>query len=112
MAFTATSDVTNGIAKITLSGELDANAAPVFRTEVEQVAAQQPRRLVLMMQELDYMASAGLRVLIYARQRMAQNVDIFVVGAQESVRETLEKTGFHHSVTELETYDPAVIENL
>ncbi len=112
MALNVTSALNNGIAKITLAGELDANSAPLFRSEIEKVAAEHPRRLVLLLEALDYMASAGLRVLIYARQQMAREVDIFVVGAQEGVRDTLEKTGFHHSVTQLDSYDAAVIESI
>jgi len=112
MALNVTSSVTNGIAKITLVGELDASSASLFRSEIEKVAPEHPRRLVLVMDELDYMASAGLRVLIFARQQMAHEVDIFIVGAQEGVRDTLEKTGFHNSVTQLDTYDAAVIESI
>jgi anti-anti-sigma factor len=45
------------------------------------------------------MASAGLRVLIYAKQKMGTGVDITLKGTQPMVKDTLEKTGFHHSVT-------------
>jgi anti-sigma B factor antagonist len=112
MAFNVSSETTNGIAKITLSGELDAAAAPRFRDEVEKVSAQQPKRLVLLMQGLEYIASAGLRVLIFARQKMGRDVDIYVIAPQEQVKDTLEKTGFHHSVIEMDTYDAATIENI
>lgn len=98
MAFNATLETSQDIAKVTLSGELDASSAPAFKTEVEKAAASQPQQLVLMMQGLDYMASAGLRVLIYAKQKMGADVDIYVVGCQEMVADTLKKTGFDQSV--------------
>jgi anti-anti-sigma factor len=110
MAFKATSQVTDGVAKITLSGELDAASAPAFKAEVEKVIAERPRRLALLVDQLEYVASAGLRVLIFAKQKLGGDVDIFVVGAQPAVAETLRLTGFNYSVIMLDEYDAAQIE--
>jgi anti-anti-sigma factor len=110
MAFSATLEILDKTAAITLSGSLDASTAPIFKTEVEKAAAAGVKRLVLMMQDLEYMASAGLRVLIFTKQKMGSEADIYVVGAQEMVLETLEKTGFDQSVIIVDEYDPAKIE--
>jgi anti-anti-sigma factor len=110
MAFSNTLEIENGIAKITLDGDLDATSAATFRDTIAEAAAQNPRALVLMMANLDYMASAGLRSLIFAKQKMGAAVDIYVIGAQESVIETLELTGFQNSVISLATYEPDIIE--
>ncbi len=110
MAFNSTLVMTNGTATVTLSGELDAASAPQFKAEVERAAAQQPKRLVLMMAGLNYMASAGLRVLVFAKQKMGTGVDIYMVGTQESVLETITLTGFQNSVILLDKYDAAKIE--
>lgn len=112
MAFHLTSETVNGIAKLTLVGELDAASAGTFRETIEQAAASLPKRLVLIADGLTYMASAGLRALVFARQKMGAHVDIYLIGVQEPVRETLEMTGFHHSVILLDTYDAAEIENV
>lgn len=99
MAFTATLEKTSeATAKITLSGELDASTAPTFKTEVENATASPVQRLVLDMKDLEYMASAGLRVLIYAKQKIGMDTDLYVVGPQEPVLDTLTKTGFASSV--------------
>ena len=110
MAFAATLETSGNIAAITLSGELDANSAGEFRARVEEAAASNPDKLVLRMEDLSFMASAGLRVLIFAKQKMGSAVDLFVVAPQEPVRETMEMTGFHHSVIMLDEYDAAEIE--
>lgn len=104
MTLQVSSDVNAGVAKITLAGELDASSAPLFRAEIEKVAALQPSRLVLFVKDLDFMASAGLRVLIFAKQKLGAEVATFIVQPQESIIDTLEKTGFHHSVTIVEDY--------
>jgi anti-anti-sigma factor len=105
MAFNSDLNVEGQAVVITLAGELDASAAPEFRDRVEEAAKHSPQRLVLKMEDLSYMASAGLRTLVFAKQKMGPDVDIYVVGVQEPVRETIELTGFHHSVIMVESYD-------
>lgn len=110
MAFTATLESATDVAKITLTGELDASSANIFKAEIEKAAIGKPKHLVLMLQELDYMASAGLRVLIFAKQKMGVDVDIYVVGAQELILDTLEKTGFIQGVIAVDDYDSIQLE--
>jgi anti-anti-sigma factor len=113
MAFDVTLEMTDkGIAKIALVGELDSSVAPDFKAEVENAAEQGAKRLVLLMKDLEYMSSAGLRVLIFAKQKMGRDVDVYVVGAQEMVMETITMTGFHHSVIVLDEYDAAATEEI
>lgn len=112
MAFNVTSEVNDGIAKVALAGELDASVAGEFRDVIESVAAEQPKRVVLLLDGLTFMASAGLRVLIFAKQKLGSMVDLYVVGAQGNVLETMTMTGFHHSVILLDSYDASEIENV
>jgi anti-anti-sigma factor len=91
---------------IKLSGELDAATAPQFRQAVEKAAEAKPKRLVFLMGELDFMASAGLRMLIFARQKMGSGVSIYVIGSHGPVLSTLTMSGFHHSVILQDTYTP------
>lgn len=106
MAFTADLEIIkDSFVKITLSGELDGATAADFKTKVEEAAAKNPKKLFLMMQDLEFMASAGLRVLIFAKQKMGTDVDICMVGVQEMVMDTIKKTGFDQSVYLLELDD-------
>jgi len=91
---------------IKLSGELDAATAPQFREAVEKAAEAKPKRLVFLMGELEFMASAGLRVLIFARQKMGAGVSLYVIGSRGPVLNTLTMSGFHHSVILQDTYTP------
>jgi anti-anti-sigma factor len=112
MAFEANLEMDKGIAKVTLIGELDASVANLFREKIEEAAQQEAKRLVLLMEQLEYMSSAGLRVLVFAKQKMGTSVDIYVVGAQPQVVEPIRQTGFHRSVEMLDAYDAAQIENI
>ena len=98
MTFKANLEIINETAKITLAGELDANTAPLFKEQIEEALKENIKCLVLLMQDLEYMASSGLRVLIFAKQKLGATVDIYLIKPQEMVRETIENTGFHHSV--------------
>lgn len=110
MAFTANLQVTNNVARITLTGRLDASTANQFRDLVEQAAAQKVKGVALLLDGLEYMASAGLRVIVFARQKMGATVKIYVVAPQPIVRETIEVSGFSQAVTMLAAYDAAVVE--
>ncbi len=113
MAFNVKSEVTDkGIAKITLIGELDASSAPVFKAEVDKMSTDSVKRLVLLMKELSYIASAGIRVLVFAKQKMGATVDIYVVAPQDQILETFEMTGLNNSLVIMKRYDTAKIEKL
>jgi anti-anti-sigma factor len=107
MGFSANLTIEGNTATITLAGELDGASAGAFKTEVENAAKSGVKRLVLMMEELEYMASAGLRVLIFAKQKMGADADIYVVAPQEMVLDTLEKTGFSQGVIIQDQYQAA-----
>ena len=93
-------------ASIKLVGELDAAAAPQFKEVIEKLAEAKPQRLILLMDQLEFMASAGLRVLIFARQKMGPGVSLYVIGSHGPVLNTLKMSGFHHSVYLQDSYAP------
>jgi len=98
MSFTATSSRNGRVTVITLAGELDSLTATVLRDEVTRAAKGELDKLVLDMTELTYLSSAGLRGLVFARQKMADDVQIVLVGANDSVEQTIRLVGFHQSV--------------
>jgi anti-anti-sigma factor len=104
MDFKISSEVVDKVAKITLAGELDSLSARVFQKEIEKVALQSPTELVLDMEHLAFMSSAGLRVLIFSKQKMGVGLTIYVVKPQEAIVDTLEKTGLQHSVNIVDQY--------
>ena len=103
---------TNGVAKIKLNGKLDAGTADVFQKRIEEAAENKAQRVALLMEGLTFMASAGLRTLIFAKQKMGTAVDIYVIGAQTQIIETLEMTGLNHCVIMLDSYDAAAVETV
>jgi anti-anti-sigma factor len=84
-------------ARLVLSGELDGSSAPAVRQMIEDLLSSNPTRLLLAVEKLNYMASAGLRILIFARQKQP-NLQIYLIRPQELIIETLKNTGFYDSV--------------
>lgn len=89
-------------AHLTLAGELDGSSAPAVRQVVEDLLSSHPARLVLAVEKLNYMASAGLRVLIFAMQKQP-DLKIYVIKPRDLIVETLKNTGFYDSVYVLDT---------
>ena len=104
MAFECAVETMPDEVRMTLTGELDASSAPRFKESIEKVAGTGFSHLVLYVGGLQFMASAGLRVLIFAKQKMGGGVSIHVVGASGPVLNTLTMSGFHHSVFLEDTY--------
>jgi anti-anti-sigma factor len=104
MSFSITSEVTNSIAKLTLVGSLDSSSASQMQEEIQKVAGQSPTELVLYLSELTFMASAGLRMLVFAKQKLGTAVQIYLVKPQGQIVDTLQMTGIIHSVHIVDSY--------
>lgn len=78
---------------LTLEGRLDTNTAPqleaVLKASLPGVA-----HLVLDFAQLDYLSSAGLRVLLEAQKQMNKQGDIVVRHVNETIAEIFDMTGF------------------
>jgi anti-anti-sigma factor len=98
------SSVKGTTGRLRLTGQLDGASAPAVRAEVEQLLTQKLDKLVLLVEELTFMASAGLRIIIFAKQRQPQ-LKLYVISPQEPILDTLKKTGFYDAVYVQET-DP------
>ncbi|MGH3914134.1 MAG: STAS domain-containing protein [Pseudonocardiaceae bacterium] len=98
MNFEGTLHVEQRVASIRLIGELDSRAAPRMHDLVSEAVTHELDRLVLVMSELTYLSSAGLRCLVFAHQKMRNGVSIVLVGTRPNVAETIQLTGFDRSV--------------
>ena len=83
---------------ITLTGRLDTITAPQLEAELK---ANLPgvEHLVLDFAALDYLSSAGLRVLLAAQKQMNKQGDMVVRSVNETIAEIFEVTGFSDILT-------------
>lgn len=102
MSFTVTLTADGGTTRLVLVGELDAATAQPFYDRISEAAETDPRRLVVDLRELTYLSSAGLRCLVFARQKLAEDVEMVLAGPRDTVADTIRLTGFDRTVEMVE----------
>ena len=96
--------MTIGIAKesesltMKLGGRLDTTTAPELEKAFEE-NMEVSKDLILDMKELEYISSAGLRVLLAAQKKMNQSGKMKLTGVSDEVMEVFEITGFSDILT-------------
>ena len=85
--------VENGKAAIRLEGRLDTMTAPELEQAVKELP-QDVQTLTLDLEKLEYVSSAGLRVLLSAHKALAAAGGMKVSHVGETVAEIFEITGF------------------
>ena len=89
----------NGTAlEIALEGRLDTMTAPELEKELNR-SLDGVKSLALDFSKLDYISSAGLRVLLSAHKIMSARDGMKVKNVNEIVQEVLEVTGFADILT-------------
>lgn len=78
---------------VRVSGRLDTTTAPQLETELAP-SLEEITELVLDLSELEYLSSAGLRVLLAAQKQMNRQGEMIVKNANETIMEIFEITGF------------------
>ena len=78
---------------IKLAGRLDTTTAPALDKTIQEDIAD-VKNLVLDVKELEYISSAGLRVLLGAQKKMQKIGSMKVTNVCEAVMEVFEMTGF------------------
>ena len=78
----------------TVKGCLDTTTSPDLQSEIEAMPPS-VRRLVFDFAALEYISSAGLRVMLMSNKRMAAaGGSMVITGLNPSVREVFDMTGF------------------
>jgi anti-sigma B factor antagonist len=78
---------------VRVEGRLDTMTSPDLEAELNR-ALPEADSLVVDFSKLDYISSAGLRVLLSAHKAMAKKGGMVVTNLNEVVQEVLEVTGF------------------
>ncbi len=88
-----TKSAENAKLTIALEGRLDTITSPDLEAELK-ASFEGVKELVIDLTKLEYISSAGLRVLLFAQKTMNRQGTMVVTGAGENIMEIFEVTGF------------------
>ncbi len=83
---------------LALEGRLDTNTAPELENTIKG-AIEGVEELTIDMADLDYLSSAGLRVLLGAQKIMNKQGSMSVIHVNDTIMEIFEVTGFADILT-------------
>ncbi len=85
----------NGIAIFSLNGRLDSNTSPEFDEKITDSIENGARFIVVDCKNLDYITSAGLRILNKTAKKLKQlDGEIVLCSMEDYVKEVFEISGF------------------
>lgn len=99
----------NGVTVVSVGGEIDLSTTPAFQAAIAGVLAEEPPVLVIDLSALQFLASAGLRVLVAARERLSKSARLAVVANRPAIRRPIELTGLDRVFSLYPTLDDALL---
>ena len=87
-------NVIDDVCEIKLVGRLDTTTAPELETALKEVLEASTKNLQIDLEQLDYISSAGLRVLVKAHKAMKDRGGVRISHCNSLVTEVFKLTGF------------------
>lgn len=78
---------------LTVSGRLDTTTAPELEAALDEVL-ENTKELIFNLENLEYISSAGLRVILKAQKSMNTRGSMKLTGVNDSIIEVFDITGF------------------
>jgi anti-sigma B factor antagonist len=95
---TVTKTLEDKILNVKVEGRLDTATAPELEKELDEVLGE-AEELVFDFEGLEYMSSAGLRILLATQKKMSAKGGMKVTNVNDVISEIFEITGFSDILT-------------
>ena len=80
---------------VKIEGELDTSASPEAQSQLNQLREQGAKKILLNLEKLEFISSAGLRVLLATAQELKiDGGDLRLCSLNETVKEVFDISGF------------------
>ena len=98
-----------GIVSIAIKGRMDADSSPDAEKVVKEALGAEANRLLFDLGELEYLSSAGLRVLLSAAKEMRRREGkIVLCSLNEFVKEIFEVSGFQSLIPIVDSVESGI----
>ena len=86
--------IENGKLRILLKGEVDISTAPEFKTRLYELVGEGDKDIELFCEELSYIDSTGLGILVGALKRVKKNENsVYIYRLKENIKKLFRITG-------------------
>jgi anti-anti-sigma factor len=99
----------NNATIISVTGRMDAVASPGFEKQLANLIEHGEKDLVIDLGELEYISSAGLRVILTTVKKLKEKEGrLYLCALQDTVKEIFEISGFSTAIPTCDSIDSAL----
>ena len=97
-----------GVAVVSVGGEIDLSTAPAFEEVIAEALEEGPPALVIELSEVTFMASVGLRILAATQEEVGSSIQFAVVADHAAASRPMQLTGLDNVISLYPTLDEAL----
>jgi anti-sigma B factor antagonist len=97
-----------GVAVVSIGGEIDLSTAPAFEEVIAEALQEDPPALVVELSGVTFMASVGLRILAATQQGVGKSIQLAVVADHAAASRPMQLTGLDNVISLYPTLDEAL----
>ena len=97
-----------GVAVVSIGGEIDLSTAPAFEAVIAEALEEDPPALVVELSEVIFMASVGLRILAATQEKVGKSIQLAVVADNTAASRPMQLTGLDKLISLYPTLDEAL----
>jgi anti-sigma B factor antagonist len=98
----------DGVAVVSIGGEIDLSTAPAFEAVIAEALEEDPPALAIELSEVTFMASVGLRILAATQDKVGKSIQIAVVADNAAASRPMQLTGLDDVISMYPTLDEAL----
>lgn len=101
-------DHREGVAVVSIGGEIDLSTAPAFEAAITGALDDDPSVIVIDVSEVSFMASVGLRILAATHEKVGESAHVAIVANTPATNRPLQMTGLDQVLALYPTLDDAL----